>query len=207
MSDITPRALTAYMAQLDRVLSPLGVSERQEILQEIRAHLADSAAAETGDDHQRAEAAIRKLGSPRVVGQAYLSESLLERASHGLRPGLTARGLVTALGGGLSMTVLGLVFAFGYLALTIIAISTVGKLFVPASGLWVHDDGGWSLSFTPMPNSREVLGWWLVPIGAGLVVGGWLALNRLLRLMLSFALPRPKGKTVGLGRTTRPEQD
>lgn len=185
-------ALDAYLTQLDRVLAPLGTAERQEILQEIRAHLADSAAAETGDDTQRMASAIRKLGSARVVGQAYLSESLLERASHGLRPGLTAMGLVTALGGGLGMTALGLVFAFGYLALTIIAISTVGKLIVPASGLWLHDSGGWSLSFAAMPNAHEVLGWWIVPIGAGLVVGGWLALNRLLRLMLRLALPRPK---------------
>lgn len=192
MNDATPPALDAYLGELDQVLSPLAESERQEILQEIRAHLTDSAAAEAGDDAQRAASAIRKLGSARVVGQAYLSESLLERASHGLRPGLTAMGLATALGGGLGMTALGLVFAFGYLALTIIAIATVGKLFVPASGLWLHDTGAWSLSFEAMPNSREVLGWWIVPIGTGLVVGGWLALNRLLRLMLRFALPRPK---------------
>lgn len=192
MSDVNPPALAAYISQLDRVLFPLGETERQEILHEIRAHLADSAAAETGDEGQRAAAAIRKLGSARVVGQAYLSESLLERASHGLRPGLTVLGLATALGGGLGMTVLGLVFAFGYLALTIIAISTVGKLIVPASGLWLHDTGAWSLSFAPMPGAREVLGWWIVPIGVCLVIGGWLALNRLLRVMLRFALPRPK---------------
>ncbi|MBA3070347.1 MAG: hypothetical protein FP825_17960 [Hyphomonas sp.] len=192
MSDVTLPALDAYLAQLDLVLAPLGDSERQEILQEIRAHLADSAAAEAGDDTQRAASAIRKLGSARVVGQAYLSESLLERASHGLRPGLTAMGLMTALGGGLGMTALGLVFSFGYLALTIIAIATVGKLIVPASGLWLHDTGAWSLSFEAMPNSREVLGWWIIPIGTSLVLGGWFALNRLLRIMLRFTLPRPK---------------
>tara|TARA_R110000764_G_scaffold23864_4_gene57982 strand:+ start:688 stop:1269 length:582 start_codon:yes stop_codon:yes gene_type:complete len=192
MSDSTLPALDAYLVELEEVLAPLGDSERREILQEIRAHLIESAAAETGAEGQRAASAIRKLGSARVVGQAYLSESLLERASHGLRPDLTAMGLMTALGGGLGMTALGLVFAFGYLALTIIAIATVGKLIVPASGLWLHDTGAWSLSFEAMPNSREVLGWWIVPIGTSLVVGGWLALNRLLRLMLRFALPRPK---------------
>lgn len=192
MSDAILRALSAYLAQLDRVLAPLGDGERREILQEIRAHLADSAAAESGDDAQRAASAIRKLGSARVVGQAYLSESLLERASHGLRPGLTAMGLITALGGGLGMTVLGLIFAFGYLALVIVAIATVGKLFVPASGLWLHDTGAWSLSFAPMPDAREVLGWWIVPIGLSLVIGGWFVLNRLLRIMLRFALPRRK---------------
>jgi uncharacterized membrane protein len=193
MIDTPLPALDAYLGQLNRVLAPLGESERQEILQEIRAHLTDSAAAEAGDEAQRTAGAIRKLGSARVVGQAYLSESLLERASHGLRPGLTLMGLATALGGGLGMTALGLVFAFGYLALTIVAIATVGKLFVPASGLWLHDTGAWSLSFAAMPHSREVLGWWIVPIGTGLVIGGWLALNRLLRLMLRFALPRPRG--------------
>ena len=190
MTDTALSALDAYLAELGRVLAPLAEDERREILQEIRAHLTDSAAAEPGDDAQRAASAIGKLGSARVVGQAYLSDSLLERASHGLRPGLTAMGLVSALGGGLGMTALGLVFAFGYLALTIIAIATIGKLFVPASGLWFHDTGGWSLSFQTMPDSREVLGWWIVPIGTGLVVGVWLALNRLLRLMLRFALPR-----------------
>ena len=192
MSDVTLPAFDDYLARLEKVLAPLGETERREILQEIGAHLADSAAAEVGDEAQRMVGAIRKLGSARVVGQAYLSESLLERASHGLRPGLTAMGLATALGGGLGMTALGLVFAFGYLALTIIAIATVGKLVVPASGLWLHDTGAWSLSFQTMPGSREVLGWWIVPIGTGLVIGGWLALNRLLRLMLRFALPRAK---------------
>lgn len=185
-------ALDAYLTELDQALASMGDDERKEIIQEIRAHLADSAAAEAGDEAQRMAGAIRRLGSARVVGQAYLSEALLERASHGLRPGLTAKGLIAALGGGLWMTTLGLVFAFGYLALTIIAISTIGKLFIPASGLWFHDDGGWSLSFQTMPDSREVLGWWIVPIGASLTVGGWLALNALLRVMLKFALPRLK---------------
>lgn len=118
------------------------------------------------------------------------SRDIRSRPGAERQPDLTATGLVTALGGGLGMTVLGLVFAFGYLALTIIA--TVGKLFVPASGLWLHDTGSWSLSFAAMPGAREVPGWWIVPIGTGLVVGGWLALNRLLRLMLRFALPRAK---------------
>ena len=192
MTESRSPVLDAYLAELDRILAPLGDADRNEIKQEICSHLADSAAAEEGDEAQRTASAIRKLGSARVVGQAYLGEAVLGRASQGLRPGLTALGLLTALGGGVGMTVLGLVFAFGYLALTIIAIATVGKLFVPESGLWFHDSGGWSLSFHTMPNSREVLGWWIVPIGAGLVVGGWFALNRLLRLMLTFAMPRRK---------------
>lgn len=193
MSELRLPEIESYLGELDQVLAPLDADDRLEITQEIRAHLIDSATAEAGDDAERAASAIRKLGPARVVGQAYLGEALLGRASQGLRPGLTALGLLTALGGGVGMTILGLVFAFGYLALTIIAVATIGKLFIPESGLWFHDNGGWSLSMRTMPNSREVLGWWIVPIGTSLVAGGWLALNRLLRVMLKFALPRRKG--------------
>lgn len=177
-----------YLAALRRALDEVPAAEREELVREIESHLLE-AYAESGDradlpQTERIEAVIDRLGPPSLYADALASEHALRQATTGFHPASVLRGLAGRMGLGLGQALGGLVFGFGYLALLVVAIATLAKPFVPASGLWIHPGGGWSLSLVDQPGATEVLGWWIIPIGLAVLVIGWALLNRALRLLL-----------------------
>ncbi len=182
----TADPISEYLQELARGLSRVPQPQRDEWLREIRAHLEESAAHAEGDARERALEAVARFGTASEVAAGLQAEAMLEQGTRGFRPLLLARGLAAAYGTG--WTLFALAFSLGYLVLIPIAMLTVAKLINPEAGLWLHPSGGWALSFHGFEGSREVLGWWLPVIGAAVSIGGWLALNRILRASLRRGL-------------------
>jgi|GEM_PF-2765677 len=62
-----------YLLQLDRELQALPVSQRAEIITEIKSHITESDAKYAGDPQHDIDAILRDLGAPQTVAQRYLS--------------------------------------------------------------------------------------------------------------------------------------
>lgn len=77
----TPLALEAYLARLDRALASVSVSDRAEIVTEIKSHVLSALERGTSTD---VEDVLESLGEPETVANRYL----LER---GLKPGRASR--------------------------------------------------------------------------------------------------------------------
>lgn len=168
--------IEAYLSDLRLRLRALRAGEIEEIIKELRSHVLDKAAA-TGNN---VEVILGSLGSPKVLASQYLADDVLARAEASHSPfrlleslfrwaALSVAGFFVLLG-----TIVGYFLggAFVFCALL--------KPFHPQTvGLWLLPaaDGDTSLSlrlgFTgPPPGARELLGWWIVPMG--LAVGGLL---------------------------------
>jgi len=169
------RRLEGYLAELRKGLGRLPEAERAEIVAELRGHVLESAGA---DPSERAVAAVlERLGPAGELASQYATQSLLVRAERSRSPWLLLRGLVrlaTVSVAGL-FAFLGLVLGYG-LAVSLL-LAAVRKPMAPSRvGLWQigEDAVSLTLGWGEPPVGREILGWWIVPIGllAG-VCGFW----------------------------------
>jgi hypothetical protein len=153
--------LDEYFSELRVSLRGLSDADVAEIVAELRSHVLDSGVSE--------ELALQRLGAPRDLGRLYLTESLLARASRSRSPLLILRSVVRWAG----ISVVGfwvlLGLLVGYTIALSFAIAAIVKLFAPGrAGLWRLPDGSLSLHLGfvgPPPFGREVMGWWIVPVG------------------------------------------
>jgi hypothetical protein len=137
----------------------------------------------------------RVVASPAVRpgidwGQSETSSAhyaVVARARSSLSPRVVMRGIqrwstVSALG--LVLFVLGIA---GYATGFSLMITGVGKIFAPHEvGAWLFP-GSFSIGTNSNPAAREVLGWWLIPVGLGVGSLVVVATTRLLRWTLRFA--------------------
>src|SRR5512140_1131084 len=73
------RTIEAYLERLRRRLRPLTEEHRQEIVEELRSHIAERVAAR-GDTLPAVEAALAALGTPEELASQYVTYELLARA-------------------------------------------------------------------------------------------------------------------------------
>jgi uncharacterized membrane protein len=127
-----------YLRQISGGLKHMNAEQRNDVLAEIRSHLADRAEQFRSQGSFEAEQdAIRALGDANTIALQFSSEALEQKASRSFRPWilmaaalrmakLGARGLAVFLIG-----VFGYGLAFGALVAPII------KLFIPQTGMWI----------------------------------------------------------------------
>ena len=191
--------IDAYLERLRKNLRGLTPEETHEILQELRTHILEKSEANGEVSPEAVDSALSSLGSPEDLAGEYLTDNLFLRAQASRSPLRILKGLFRWA----SLSVAGFcVFfscLFGYATSAVLLWCAILKPIHPATdGLWVSNDAeGLDFSFhlgfgTPSPNSREVLGWWLIPIG---LVGGY----ALLMVTTRFAL-----WCVGRYRQSRP---
>jgi uncharacterized membrane protein len=191
------RKIDAYVVELRRCLGELPPEEVSDILQEIRGHILERAESSGELTEERLVAILKNLGRPEEIAPLYQTESLMARARTSFSPALVLRGMLRWAMLSVKGFVLFLVGLFGYsLALALLACA-VGKFISPHEiGAWVYP-GSFSLGTNSNPAAREILGWWIVPVG--LIVGSLMlvATTRLLRWFLTFArIRRPTGRAV-----------
>jgi uncharacterized membrane protein len=173
--------IDAYLDRLRGRLRGFDPSAVGEIVEELRSHILDKASQSgnsTGDPSGEAspaaiDAALAALGSPEELADQYVTDNLLARAEVSRSPLRILRSLFRWG----SLSVAGFLVLLGSLAGyffgVIFMLVAVAKLFHPhTAGLWTFPtgDGGFELSFrlgfgTVPAGGREVLGWWIVPIG------------------------------------------
>ncbi len=171
------RKIDAYLDRLRTRLRGFDPSAVGEIVEELRSHILDKAA-QPGNTSVEVtpaviDAALAALGSPEELADQYVTDNLLARAETSRSPLQILRGLFRW--GSLSVAgffiLLGAIF--GYFLGVVFMLVAVAKLFHPhTAGLWIfpNADDDFEFSFrmgfaSVPPGGREVLGWWIVPIG------------------------------------------
>jgi uncharacterized membrane protein len=179
-----------YLARLRKALGGLPADDVEEILQELRGHIAERAAATDSDRESTAvEWILATLGTPEEIGSLYQTDAQLAHARATFSPALIIRTTIRWA----TKTVLGFVaFILGFtgyaLGLSFIACALLKPFFPTHIGLWIHPHG----IELATPNAArdlgpELLGWWIIPIG--LLAGALFVIGTtvFLRWMLRFA--------------------
>jgi uncharacterized membrane protein len=202
VTDYVQQRVEAYLSKLRRCLRGIHADDVRDIVEELRSHIKDKLAA-TDQQPTAVDAVLAGLGTPEALASQYMTDNLLARAEVTRSPlrilqslfrwgSLSAAGFIVLVG---SLT--------GYFVGIVLWLCAAMKLFHPhTAGVWAIPSGPDDLEisvrmgFGDAPNGgRDVLGWWIVPIG--LLVGGGLvilttrlALWCVQRYRKSMALPR-----------------
>lgn len=184
--------VSLYMLKLRKALAGLPAEDIEEILRELRGHIAERAAevdfAQKGG--APVERILSKLGTPEYIGSLYRADTLAARARASFSPALI---ILTTLSWA-TKTILGFVaFIIGFagyaIGLALVVLALLKPILPSHIGLWITRHGmqmGYQIS---RAHGTELLGWWIIPID--LVVGAAFLLGTtvFLRWMLRF-VPR-----------------
>jgi hypothetical protein len=179
MAGEAQQIMEAYLGQVRRRLRGMNESDIRDIVQELRSHITDRAggngqmtAAGVGD-------ALARLGSPEELASQYLTEDLLSRAEVSRSPIEVLRSLFrwAAFSAAGFIILLGSLLTY-FLAAVFIITALVKPFHPQTAGLWIFPDNadGVQISLrlgfgTPPANGRELLGWWMVPVGLAVGCG------------------------------------
>lgn len=169
----------SYLMTLRRSLGALPPEDVNDILREIRGHILERAEASGELTNERLVQILKELGRPEDIGPLYQAEAMVARARASFSPKLI---LLTTLYWAMRSAIGIFVFlagVLGYILSLTLFLMALAKPFMP-------DRVG---VFVGMPATREILGWWIIPVG--LVFGPLLMIGttRLLRWTLRFMSP------------------
>jgi hypothetical protein len=180
-TDEQQQKIEAYLAKLRGRLRGMNEQEVREIIQELRVHIADKTAV-SGAASSTVDTTLDALGSPEALANQYLAVALLSRAEFNRSPVRILQGLFRWA----SLSTAGLLVMaasiVGYVLGGALMLSALMRLIHPhTAGLWAYpastDDLQLSLRMGfggPPIGARDVLGWWILPVGlltgCGLVV-------------------------------------
>lgn len=174
-ADDTQR-IDAYLKALRARLRGMNAEAVREITDELRGHIAERVST-SGKTPTTIEAVLAALGSPEELASQYMTDELLARAEVSRSPFRILESLFRWA----TLSVAGFLVLLGSLAGyglgVVLLLCALLKPFHPhTAGLWLIPDTpndlavSLRLGFGSAPTSgREVLGWWIVPLG--LVVG------------------------------------
>lgn len=172
------KTIESYLAALRRQLRGPMDEDIEDIVEEIRAHILDKTSLSAAPD--ALAATLASLGKPEELASRYRTDDLLQRAQGTRSPLLSLHSLFRWATLSFVGLVVFLISVFGYSLGGGLVIIAVLKLIWPrATGFWMEfypdgspksASGGFGSGYaTQPPPGRELLGWWLVPIG--LVLG------------------------------------
>jgi hypothetical protein len=171
--------IDAYLKVLRKRLRGLSDQDASEIVKEIRSHILDKAAVAEEVTPSSVASALADLGSPEELASQYVTDDLLARAQVARSPWLVLQSLFRWA----SLSVVGLgtlMFSvFGYFVAGSFALCALLKPIHPqTAGLWLLPDPADAYSFSlrlgfaaPPAQGRELLGWWIVPLGLVVAMG------------------------------------
>jgi hypothetical protein len=183
--ELAQKKIDSYLGSLRSRLRGMRRETSREIAEELRSHIVDKATIDGEMASSRVDAALAALGSPTDLASQYTTDDLLLRAEASRSP-LRIMDSLFRWASFSSVGFLVLIASmFGYFAgCALIVCAALKPLHPYAAGLWRLPDGEFSLrmGFGMFPPAgRDVLGWWIVPVG--FVAGG-----ALLTLTTRFAL-------------------
>ena len=126
----------AYLGRLRQLLRGMNAEDAREIIEELRSHLMDRVAASGEATDTGVDAALAALGRPEELANEYLTHNLLARAEASRSP----------------VRILESLFRWASLS--------VAGFFVLVGSMM-----GYFLGTVLPAEGRDVLGWWIVPIG------------------------------------------
>jgi hypothetical protein len=170
--------LDTYLAQVQRHLGGLADAEARETLAELRSHVLDKVAGDLSV--VSVERAIAELGPPREVARLNVTERVVADLETNRSPLRVLRGAARLAGLSLYGLFAFLASLFGYGIAAGFLVTAAVKPFMPSrAGMWLvpdpKDEFSFSIGTNDNPHGRELLGWWIIPIGIVVGLGlGWL---------------------------------
>jgi hypothetical protein len=168
--------IEAYLGRLRQLLRGMNSEDANEIVEELRSHLAEKAAANGQITAAGVDAALILLGAPEELATQYTTDALLARAEVSRSPLRILESLFRWASLSIAGFLVLLTSIVGYFLGGALMLCAVLKTIHPQSGgLWAFPNGAdteFSLRLgfgTPPPGGRDLLGWWIVPVG--LIVG------------------------------------
>ena len=164
--------IAAYLTDLRTRLAPITLSEREDILREITAHIRDSVEMGTPID-----TVLARLGTPAQLAAEYRDGQLIRTASRSLSPILLLRATLRVATKGITGILVFFFAVFGYVTGGAMVIGGVLKPFLPDRiGLFTTSatKEAWKQTGIVTNNVRgELFGWWGVPLA---IISGVLVL-------------------------------
>jgi hypothetical protein len=169
--------IEAYLSKLRQGLRGMKDEDPGEIVEELRSHIADKASASGEMTVEGVKEALAALGDPDWLASQYMTDDVVSRTEVSRSPVRTLDSLFRWA----SLSVAGFFVLAGSLAGyffgALFILWALLKPFHPhTAGLWVSRDTtgdlaiSLGLGFGSAPaGAKDVLGWWLVPLG--LLVG------------------------------------
>jgi uncharacterized membrane protein len=173
-----------YLGRLRARLRGVKDDEVREIVEELRSHVIDKATASATQENSTervtvvaveaaVDAALAALGSPEELARQYTTDNLLAQAEASRSPMKVLHGLFQWATLSLAGLFVLLGSVVGYFFGVVFILVAMAKLFHShTAGLWILPSGGgdtefsFRLGFGSAPiGGRDVLGWWIVPIG------------------------------------------
>ena len=175
MDDVAQHRIDAYLGRLRQRLRGLHDDDVREIVEELRSHIRDKAGSPT--TAAEVDRALAALGSPEELASQYLTDDLLARAEVSRSP----VRILESLFHWASLSVAGFLVLLGsllgyFLGVVFILVAALKSFHPRTAGVWLLPNGADDfeisvrLGFGSAPlQGRELLGWWIIPIG--LVLG------------------------------------
>lgn len=158
-------AVERYLERVRSGLKGMSASRIDDIVLELRGHIAERSEA-SGDP----SAALDALGDPGDLARQYRTEAVTASAECSRSPLVILHSLMLLRRWSIAgWTVLALT-AFGYAWALALGAAAIEKMLSPHDvGLWSGSAGGsWPrlmIDGPGPPGTRELLGWWIVPLG------------------------------------------
>lgn len=175
----------SYFAEVDRLLSRAD-AEAAELRNDLALHVADSMAAMPGGNElDRLNAALSRLGEPIDYLRPLLLDELIERGTRTYSPVTIAQALSLGLMAGSRRTMIAFAFGIGYLMIAVFtAMALLKPLWGEHVGLFRHPNGTISAGIVADTiGAQELLGWGSIPIALLLAALLYVALTKSLRTL------------------------
>jgi HAAS domain-containing protein len=171
MNDTSTPQVEQYLDQLRKRLRGMRAGDVDDILAELRAHIAEKTSAGAS-----VQSTLSALGTPEQLASEYVTDGLLARAELSRSPFRILNSLFHIATFSATGFAALLATVTGYTLGVIFVLGAFAKILHPhTAGLWRIPDGygveySLRMGFANYPGpGREVLGWWIVPLG--LVLG------------------------------------
>jgi uncharacterized membrane protein len=156
-----------YLARLRASLAGMTVSEREDIVEEIRMHIRER----SSDQQSSLDGVLSGLGPAELLAEQYRTGVLVQKARTSRSPLLILRAALRWATTGIEGFMVFVIAVVGYATGGAFLLLALLKPFFPQyTGFWVGP-GQFSFSFrmgatmtNPAPPVHEVLGWWLIPV-------------------------------------------
>jgi hypothetical protein len=168
LSAESQKSVDAYLAALRKQLRELLDEDIKDIVEEIRMHILDKTSTSATPD--TVAATLAALGTPEELAERYRTEELINRARGASSPAYIVRSLLRWSG----LSVVGLIV----FCISVIGFGLGGAFFIlgvlkvfdyHGTGLYgTFTETSSSLGFQsggPRAGQRELLGFWLLPLG------------------------------------------
>jgi hypothetical protein len=164
-------AIDRFLEELRAGLRSLSAEQAQDIVEEIRSHIRDTAGASGELTEASVNAALSRLGPASALAASYVTENLMARAQRSRSPWLLLRLSLRWASLGVQGLLVFLGALIGYALAAAFSFCAMAKPINPQRvGLWKLGTDDYSLYLglsrsLGTPPGHELLGWSIIPLG------------------------------------------